>query len=92
MVSINIKSTSESQASKKLKMSVYFLHFLTAVDVDKTNVKFVSHKSGIASTQIAVGVVVGVLALAGVMALLTGLVVYRLKAKGYEKVPLLSDE
>lgn len=64
----------------------------SAVDVDKTNIRFLSHKSGIASTQIVVGTVAGILVLLGVAAMVVWMVVYKLKKKGYEKVPLLADE
>lgn len=42
--------------------------------------------------KIVLGVVAGTLSLIGVAALVAGLVVYTLKGKSYEKVPLLADE
>lgn len=68
------------------------MYCVSIVDADKTSIKFVSHKNAIASTQIAVGVVVGTLALIGVAAMVAGLVVYVMRTKNYEKVPLLADE
>lgn len=62
------------------------------MDADKTNVRFVSHKSTVATTKIAVGVVVGTLALIGLAATVAGVVLYTLRVRGYEKVPLLADE
>ena len=65
----------------------------SVVDVDKSNIRFLSHKNGMATTtKIAVGVVVGTLSLLGVAAMVAGMVLYKVKQRGYEKVPLLADE